>query len=602
MPKEFTRDELQNRETYDKILLIEDEQERRQYIEDLKASGQKERMLTDVKSRIKAARQETQREQGSKCTLFTDAPFAPLECGQWICNDSGIYKDVMDDSFNMRRVRICPHPVCPTARLVNMDTGAEHLRIDYKQDGRWRHLIVERVAIATPKKIVDTLANWVAITSENARDMLCFISDISSHKDMPMQHSADHLGWITAGTDRVFVPYADKVAFDGEARFASAFSAVKESGSFPEWLFTMRGLRQRNKLFRLVMAASFASPLLEVLGALPFVLHLWGGTGAGKTVAAMCAMSIWGDPGKGKLMWSLDSTKVFFGQAAAFLRNIPFYGDELQSVNDRYQSMDKLIMYLCEGIDRGRGAATGGIQATKNWSNAFIFTGEQAVSSNASGGGVKNRLIEVQLKDGDVLVPDGNAVVGLITANYGHAGRFFISYITEHLRTDASALPDRYRELQKELMQRTDTTDKQAYSMAAILLADEIACKCIFTTEAPLTVEDVVPYLQSKKDVDVAGRAYDWTINWIARNPDRWDIESHGERWGKLDFEVATINRDVLTEALEGAGYPYSACIAAWGARDLLVRTTQGKFVHGASYAGVKASCIKLKLQPNTPE
>ena len=51
---------------------------------------------------------------------------------------------------------------------------------------------------------------------------------------------------------------------------------------------------------------------------------------------------------------------------------------------------------------------------------------------------------------------------------------------------DASSLPEsnpmgkKYRELQKLLIGNVDTTDKQAYSMAAILLADEIACRCIF--------------------------------------------------------------------------------------------------------------------------
>ena len=601
MPREFTRNDLQNRETYAYIMQIQDEQARMEYLEDLKLSARNEKMLTEVKTRINDARQGLKHAQSGKYTLFPDAPFHPLCCGQWLCTDNGIYKETVDDNFALQQIRICPHPICPTARLVNIDSGTEHLRIDYKRDGRWRHIIIERSAVADKAQIVRNLSNKIEVTSETARDMVRFIADIIAlnQDTIPAHKSADHLGWTTTDIGRLFIPYADTVTFDGEARFAHVFHAVREEGRFDLWRYTMRALRQHSKLFRVVLASSFASPLLELLDALPFVLHLWGGTGAGKTVAGMCAMSIWGDPGKGRLMWTLDSTKVFFGQAAAFLRNIPFYGDELQSVNDRYQSMDKLIMYLCEGIDRGRGAANGGVQATKQWANAFIFTGEQAVSSNASGGGVKNRLIEVQLKDGDVLVPDGNSVVSLITQNFGGAGKRYIDAVR---KKDVSDLRQRYRDLQKELMQRSDTTDKQAYSMAAILLADEIACECIFEDEQPLRIEDVVQYMHSKKDVDVAGRAYDWTINWIARNPDRWNIESHGEHWGKMESGIATINRDVLTEALEGAGYPYSACIAAWGERGLIQRTAQGKNIHTASYGGVKASCVKLVLPSEKPQ
>ena len=50
----------------------------------------------------------------------------------------------------------------------------------------------------------------------------------------------------------------------------------------------------------MMMAASFASVLLEPLKVLPFVLHLWGTTGTGKTVALMVAMSIWGNPQNGR--------------------------------------------------------------------------------------------------------------------------------------------------------------------------------------------------------------------------------------------------------------------------------------------------------------
>ena len=61
----------------------------------------------------------------------------------------------------------------------------------------------------------------------------------------------------------------------------------------------MLSLRE-NIYLRLQMAASFASPIIEKVNGLPFVFHLWGGTGTGKTVGLMTAMSIWGNPRMGK--------------------------------------------------------------------------------------------------------------------------------------------------------------------------------------------------------------------------------------------------------------------------------------------------------------
>lgn len=72
------------------------------------------------------------------------------------------------------------------------------------------------------------------------------------------------------------------------------------------------------------MGASFASPLIAKVNALPFVFHLWGGTGTGKTAGVMAAASIWGDPRPGRLMRTMNMTANSMMQMASVLRNLPF--------------------------------------------------------------------------------------------------------------------------------------------------------------------------------------------------------------------------------------------------------------------------------------
>jgi hypothetical protein len=602
VPRRFTKEALTDAATYNVILTIEDDQERQDYIRDLRLSAKETKLgVQIVNDQIRTARMAweiAQRQAGSKLTLFPDAPFPPLRCGQWDCTALGVSREDFTNTMMRARVYACPHPVAPTERLVNIDTGTERIRLSYCKDGRWRDLVADRADIADKGQIVRRIANrGVEVTSENARELVKYISEVVSLNPdaIPARRSIGRLGWIGRGW-RSFAPYCEDTAYDGDDSFQAVYAAVTERGSYDLWVRTMRILRKNSALFRMVMAASFASPLLEPLSALPFVLHLWGGTGAGKTVAGMCAMSVWGNPGKGKLMWTLDNTHNFFGQAASFLRNLPFFADELQIVRDKYGGLDKLVMRLCEGIDRGRARAYGGTQETKQWFCAFLFTGEESVSRTSSGGGVKNRLIEVQLKDGDILVPDGNRVAALVTANYGGAGKRFIEAVRAKDMEEVSA---RYRALQRELMAAKDTTDKQAYSMAAMLLADELACETVFAGDAPLTVPEVLPYLTSAQEVDVAGRAYDWAVSWIARNPLRWvtpGAGNNGEMWGKIDGGTATINRDVLAEHMDKADYPYSACVSAWAERGLLLKTSQGKNVHNASVNGIKGSYLKLVL------
>ena len=38
-------------------------------------------------------------------------------------------------------------------------------------------------------------------------------------------------------------------------------------------------------LFKAYNGGELCAPLIEIIGGLPFIVHLWGGTGAGKTVA-----------------------------------------------------------------------------------------------------------------------------------------------------------------------------------------------------------------------------------------------------------------------------------------------------------------------------
>ena len=145
----------------------------------------------------------------------------------------------------------------------------------------------------------------------------------------------------------------------GDPDYEVIFRNVREAGSFDAWK-DLCGKLRANIPMRMMMAASFASVLLEPLKVLPFVLHVWGTTGTGKTVALMVAMSIWGNPKMGGLVKTMNMTRNAIMRNAAFLCSIPFAGDELQTIKDKWQgNFDQLIYQITEGVDRGRAKATG---------------------------------------------------------------------------------------------------------------------------------------------------------------------------------------------------------------------------------------------------
>lgn len=583
-------------EIFYEIFEIEDNIERTQYIESLRNTARQLKRVTEFNNLYKSFvldYAQRQKQTGNK-TQFTDQPLE-LICGEWTANDLGVRTIRYDKNAMPVPFQACSHPILPVEILKNVDTAEERITLAYFKSAAWQTITVDRSVCANTNKIVDALSQFgIEVTSDNAKNMVRYISDCVGLNPLTLnpKKSINRLGWV----GNSFTPYADDIRYEGDMDYEAIFRNVKEAGSFETWLNLCAGLR-KNVPLRMMMAASFASVLLEPLKVLPFVLHVWGTTGTCKTVALMVSMSIWGNPKMGGLVKTMNMTRNAIMRNAAFLCSIPFAGDELQTIKDKWQgNFDQLIYQITEGVDRGRARAYGGVEETRTWKNSFLFTGEEPVTKANSGGGSKNRVIEIAI-DGP-LVEDGHYVSSIVQENYGFAGRKLVEYIQE---AEEGALTERYRELFEQLC-HLDTTDKQAMAMACILLADELAAELFFPKEQPLGIRQVSQYLQSALEVDVAERAYQSVLNWAAKNPVRFEdpkadnSPNKGEVWGKIDGEILILNRDVLLGYLEQNGFDYTAVSRKWNDKGYLKKTPQSKFIHNTKVYGIKSSYIKLIL------
>ncbi len=583
-------------EIFYRIFEIDDGVERTQYIEALRGTARRLKRATEFNNLLKSFQldyAQRQRQTGNR-TRFTEQP-AELECGEWEATDFGVKTVRFDKNFTRVPVAACSHPILPVEILKNVDTATERITLAYFKAAVWQSITVDRAVCANVNKIVDALSQFgIEVTSDNAKNLVRYISDCVAlnPKTLEPKKSINRLGWV----GQSFTPYAEDIRYEGDPDYEVIFRNVRETGNFDTWR-ELCGKLRANIPLRMMMAASFASVLLEPLKVLPFVLHVWGTTGTGKTVALMAAMSIWGNPKMGGLVKTMNMTRNAIMRNAAFLCSIPFAGDELQTIKDKWQgNFDQLIYQITEGVDRGRAKAHGGVDDTRTWKNSFLFTGEEPITKANSGGGSKNRVIEVAL-DGP-LIEDGHYVSSVVTENYGFAGRKFVEYLQE---TDTGQLTERYRELFEALC-ALDTTDKQAMAMSCLLLADELAVRLFWPSEAPLEVDQVKKYLQSEKDVDVAGRALQAVLNWAAKNPVRFedpkapDSPNKGEVWGKIDGDILVVNRDVLLEYLDKNGFDYTAVSKKWAEKGYLVRNSQNKFIHSTKVYGIKSSYVKFRL------
>lgn len=596
-------------EIFYRIFEIEDHVERTQFVEALRNRARvlkRSREFSNLLQSFFKDYQQKMMERGN-VTQFTEQP-VELQCGPWRATDLGVTMQKFDSRGMPVQITACMHPILPVEILKNVDTGEERVRLAYFKYGTWNQVTVNREVCADNALIVKVLSKiGIEVTSENAKYLVRYISDcigMNPAKLAPTR-SINRLGWC--GNE--FMPYADDIVYDGNKEYDPIFQNVRESGSFQIWKDHC-GILRKNRIVRLAFAASLGSVLIEALRILPFVFHIWSGeSGTGKTVAIMAAMSIWGNPKMGGLVKTMDATSVNVRRTAAFLYSLPYAGDELQTVKDNkyFTNYDRFIYQITEGIDRGRGKASGGVEETKTWHNSYLFTGEEPITKSNSRAGSKNRVIEIEVEE--KLLEDGNYTVSILTENYGHAGKLLVEYLQN---TETKKLQEEYKGY-FDAMCKLDTTEKQAMAMACILVADRILTDVIFEDEDPLTIQDVEQYLRSAKEVDIAERSYQMVLNWIARNPVRFqnpdeaDSANKGEVWGRLDMDeehperppVAVINKDVLCDFLEKSGYDYAAVSKKWAAKDRVIRNSQGKMVHQTKVYGVKASYIKLNMEPS---
>lgn len=596
-------------EIFYQIFEIDDHVERTQFVEALRNRARllkRSREFSNLLQSFFKDYQQKMMERGN-VTQFTEQP-VELQCGPWRATDLGVTMQKFDSRGMPVQITACMHPILPVEILKNVDTGEERVRLAYFKYGTWNQVTVNREVCADNALIVKVLSKiGIEVTSENAKYLVRYISDcigMNPAKLAPTR-SINRLGWC--GNE--FMPYADDIVYDGNKEYDPIFQNVRESGSFQIWKDHC-GILRKNRIVRLAFAASLGSVLIEALRILPFVFHIWSGeSGTGKTVAIMAAMSIWGNPKMGGLVKTMDATSVNVRRTAAFLYSLPYAGDELQTVKDNkyFTNYDRFIYQITEGIDRGRGKASGGVEETKTWHNSYLFTGEEPITKSNSRAGSKNRVIEIEVEE--KLLEDGNYTVSILTENYGHAGKLLVEYLQN---TETKKLQEEYKGY-FDAMCKLDTTEKQAMAMACILVADRILTDVIFEDEDPLTIQDVEQYLRSAKEVDIAERSYQMVLNWIARNPvrfqnpDETDSANKGEVWGRLDMDeehperppVAVINKDVLCDFLEKSGYDYAAVSKKWAAKDRVIRNSQGKMVHQTKVYGVKASYIKLNMEPS---
>lgn len=521
-----------------------------------------------------------------------------MRSGNWIANTNGI------KTFSPfgGEILACYHPILPIQRLINAETGKEKIKLAFKKGSTWKEIITDKGVIASANKVVSLADYGVSVTSETAKNLVRFLSDIENlNLDyISTQISTSKLGWIQGE----FMPYGNSVIFDNENKYKAAYESIVENGSYEIWMKLARKVRKSDRIEpKIYLAGSLASALVEPLNALPFIINLWGETGKGKTVAIMLAASVWANPGGNDFVTDPKTTIAALELRLDFLNNLPMLMDDMAQLKDKYSGdFSELVYMLCSGKGKDRANASMGLNKSTTWRNVILTNGEHSMVTETMQGGAINRIIDVEMADGYIF-DNGNQVVETIKQNYGFAGRQFIDTLHE-------IGMDRVRDIQQDFHAKinlratelgVEKEEKQTLPMSIILTADKIATDYLYEDGVYLDFNACVDLLKNKGEVSENDRAYEFIMSEVAINiskfkPDEHSGEYKGEVWGAIDNGYVVILNNAFSRICEKGNFS-SKSFLSWAGKQGMIDMQSGKNTKTKRINGAVSRCVWLKIR-----
>lgn len=565
--------------------------------ERFRVKGKFDQMVKAYNRVDRETRQRKKQQRAAGINNYTDfeGPYENMYCGSWIAGETGIYAQ------NMATVEqiACYHPILPIERLKNLETGEEQIKLAFKRNRRWEEIIIPKTMITSASKIVALSGRGVAVTSENAKLLVRYLSDVENRNtsQIAVQYSSSKLGWIK----KEFLPYDTEITFDGDSRFRQLFENIGEHGNRDKWYEHVKNLRKSGRMeTKLMLAASFASVLIHQIGALPFFVDLWGETEGGKTVTLMLAASVWANPAESAYIGDFKTTDVALEAKANMLNHLPMILDDTSKKNRRIEENFEGVVYdLCSGKGKTRSNRDIGINTESHWNNCILTNGERPLTSYVNQGGAINRILEIEC--GEKVYADPQLTADTLKQNYGFAGKDFVEVIK-------AMGAEQVREIQRDFQQQLfddEKMQKQSISLSIILTADKIATDALFKDGQYISMDEAKKVLIDRNELSDNERCYRYIMDKVAMNGMRFDDDTNCEKWGVIrDYvdkdafkgKYAVFYPQSLDELCKIGGFSKKAFLS-WANKKSLLSHSAGKNTKPTKINGNVCKCVWLKIE-----
>lgn len=526
-----------------------------------------------------------------------------LNTGKWQLTEQGIVT-----LGEKGLIVACPHPIFLTKVLVNIESGNFKAEIKFHIKNKWRTITVDKEVIASSSKIVKLASFGVNVTSESAKALVSYLSDLEALNEdkITEETSTSRFGWIHDDFN-TFMPYGNNVKFDSAQNLQHLFDSIKQVGYRDKWYDLVKRLRKEGRFEVLMyLASSLASVLVEPCGALPFIVSIWGDSGRGKTVLLMLGASIWADPSEGQYLADAKATITAQEIRLDTLNNLPMLIDDMAQVRNQWDGdFSQLVYRWCAGQGKDRSNINLGLDRLKHWKNCILTNAEHSLVTETMTGGAINRIIDIEMGDGYIF-EDGNAVCEVLRNSYGHCGFEFVNIIQDKGFDWVVQIQRDYAKRIKEYAKAMSVVkeEKQIIPMSIILTADKIATEYIYQDGIYLDFNKCFDLLKSQGDVSEHTRAYEFIRDFVISNgrlfkenetaEPRENCETYGYWLDK--YKVAFI-KTKFNKVLEKEGFQAKA-FESWALKsNKIVASSTGKSTITTRVNGIPTKCIHFVME-----
>jgi len=303
-----------------------------------------------------------------------------------------------------------------------------------ERDG-WRSLKAGGVNVTTKSTFRAILADW--------------LQQCGAGQEWIISHTTGwHHGAYIMPDGEVIGDPEMPILFNGRSAASSGYAVA---GTAESWRDSVARLAGGNPSMMLGVAAALSAPLIGLVGADGFGVHLFEQSSAGKTTTANIASSLWGEPDALRLTW--------YGTALGIANEAEAHNDSLLPLDEVGQGSSAKDVAtsaytLFNGAGKLQGAKEGGNRELKRWRTVAISTGEMDIETFLAAGGLKVkagqlvRLLNIPMEKSTVFngLTNGKAHADALKEawieNHGAAGREWVKWLAVHQQEAKQAVRD----------------------------------------------------------------------------------------------------------------------------------------------------------------